>query len=181
MTRPKIPLSSEQIRGLDGPALTRLAWHFGLAPPGARNDVDDHGIRAAGTVYLSRSRKPGAWDVDDLVPWVPDVNLPQAYDVFIHLRAHGWNTASYWYGPADYGVVEASRYRQGAWHAHRVRFGPAWEPEALALLRCAVLAVASDREQEATRMSEGILVGGRRIERSLADFERACETQLGEA
>ena len=110
-------MDREFLSHLDGPALTLLAWELGLAP--------QH------------------WTPIDK-PWRPHEDLAQADAVFRGLRAHGWNTAVEWYAPGAFGDISASH---GS-HMIKITWGSGEDEtsEPLALLRCAVLARASEEE-----------------------------------
>jgi len=114
--------SPDDIRAMDGTALTRLAFDLGL-----------HGLHGSSFTYEEVA-------VHTRSPWAPHVNLAQADAVFRQLRARGWMTSILW-DAADPRFSTVS-----AWTAQECfteRFTTTAE-EALALLRCAVLAVASE-------------------------------------
>lgn len=69
-------LTPEQIRQLDGPILTRLAWELGLAPSGADLWGDE------------------MYDFSGRELWEPHRNLVQADAVFRRLREYGWEIGS---------------------------------------------------------------------------------------
>ena len=114
----------DEIRVFDGPALTKLAWRLGLAPPGAwpwPYDVPSMGVDGA--------------------CWEPHLALAQADAVFRCLRARGWTTSVAWFADdRQHGDVFAATQGRAV-GVHWPRDVPT---EALALLRCAVLARASE-------------------------------------
>lgn len=113
--------SEEEIRGADGPALDRMASTLGLGP--------------------SALKHFGATKLYDVVAeklWEPHYDIAQADAVFRQLRARGWTTHLDWYATDTRGTTVAfiaTQYFECRWGLHE------WDTqEALALLRCAVLA-----------------------------------------
>ena len=119
----------EEIRTMDGPALTRLAVTLGLAPEGS-SLYDQRGavvIREAGGNHYS---------------WIPHADLAQADAVFRQLRARGWRIDAS--STQDSGGCSVLLKQQ---HAIVVWWGENYaDTEPLALLRCACLAAASAEE-----------------------------------
>ena len=128
--------TQDEIRQMDGVALARLAWDLGLASEDVEPDT-------AGLLYWYQD----AQDQHRWKMWFPHDNLAQADAVFRQLRARGWSTFVIWalgdYGGYD-GEVEAcpppSLMHRGS---IMVSFATP-DTEALALLRCACLAAASE-------------------------------------
>lgn len=128
------------IRQLDGPALRELAWEFGLA------ETFEHGHRMGNTFFVYRDGK--------CYPWKPHANLAQAREVFFdYLPCDGWQctynsatqigqmTALYDVGQSDLLRIPC--------HYSRVP-GAENDTEAMALLRCACLAMAHIKREEST-------------------------------
>jgi hypothetical protein len=131
-------LTETEIRALDGPALTRLAWELGLAP-------DDVAARGNGSLVFRIDGRYGYMLSGD---WQPHLNLAQADAVFRGLRELGWATT----------VIHDER--GGIVHTYPLpRKNPAmaWQAdfyipdeEAAAILRCAVLAAWSTQQPKET-------------------------------
>lgn len=124
-------MTTDEIRALDGPALTRLAWELGLAPAGASV--------AGGLVWFSSE----AWETHT---WTPHANLAQADAVFRQLRALGWDTFQGYDAQHQWAWVTAWKVRLLATIEEKWQ-EPNAGAESLALLRCAVQAVASEAEE----------------------------------
>lgn len=124
-------LTLDAIRALSGPQLTRLAWGLGLAPAATRE--------AEGVLWVH----DGPWRC-----WEPHVHLGQADAVFRQLRARQYRTMNEWYPQAQIGLLNGQHYvnEQAESRDIQVWYGAENDPEALALLRCACLAVASEWE-----------------------------------
>ena len=122
-------MTPEAIRQMDGPALCVLAYTLGLAPKGAWL-----GWPSAGDVCANR----------DL--WRPHHDLAQADAVFRQLRARHLSCYTEYWGTAGNGKLTVYANDRGG----RLLAAQMWGPgvlessEALALLRCAVLAVVSE-------------------------------------
>jgi hypothetical protein len=131
--------SPDEIRALDGPALTRLAWEWGMAP----SDVVPVDSPVHAPMFAVKCQSPGLhtfW-----LPWAPSTDLAQADAVFRQLRARGWYCGTTWDPTGATTQVNVWHPSVGRQSHIAVRYG--WEGEnheALALLRCAVLAVASE-------------------------------------
>jgi len=132
---------NDAIRTLDGPALTRLAHTLGLAP---------HVVR-----YTSQGRERDniLYDPATGAVWEPHRRLDQGDAVFRQLRQHGWKTTDHASGLHE-GVVAAVLWRtpnQPHDLSIEVQYGGVVneDSEAMALLRCAVLARAAQREARA--------------------------------
>lgn len=132
-------LTPEEIRGMDGPALTRLAYQLGLAM-GALAMQDPR----AGTMYI--------------VDWIgrefrPHTNMRQADAVFRQLRAQHFVTEIR--GNYEGGTClvipqcHAPKAIQTWWAQCADRDNLIDGSEALALLRCACLAVVSEGDMSA--------------------------------
>mgnify|MGYP001559372596 CR=1 FL=1 len=121
-------LTSDAIRALDGPALTRLAWELGLASPGY--------------VLIQPGEYVGV-DLPHYNVWRPHVTLAQADAVFRSLREHGMTTSVVWFGDArHYG--EAWVCIEGL-RAVSVKWPTDVPTEAQALLLASVLAIVSEK------------------------------------
>ena len=112
-----------EIRRMDGPALTQLAYTLGLSPhhDGIPSEPSEEG-------------------------WHPHRDLWQAYAVFHVLRTLEWSTTTHHYTPLGYGECRAFG------HSYRivVRYeGAAQTDEACALLRCACIAATSYQQRAA--------------------------------
>ena len=120
--------TAEEIRALDGPGLTKLAWELGLAPQAVQWHDQKNGFR-----------ERLLWERE--VPWRPHVCLTQADVVFRGLRARGWTTSVAWFADdRQHGDVFAATQGRAV-GVHWPRDVPT---EAMALLLCAVLARASE-------------------------------------
>lgn len=115
-------MTPDEIKDLDGPVLTRLAWDLGLAPP-ERGGMGE---------------------------WQPHASLDQAYAVFRQLRSHGWCTIVKQYPQAPTSVGHVSAWRFGDWDTITATFGDDPQEEARALLQVACLAVAQYTTKEYT-------------------------------
>ncbi len=133
-------MTAQDIRAMDGPALTRVAWALGLALPCGpgqqiQEDMESVWVCRQGRYGFIRERR-----------WEPHTDLDQAHGVFRQLRARGWYCETSW-SPRG-GQVNV-------WHPPSVlqshivcRYGQAGQDtEALALLRVSVLAVASEPQE----------------------------------
>lgn len=128
-------MTADEIRALDGPGLTQLAFTLGLAP------CDPVGRPYFSAYTFPHSGKTIYHDAAGEV-WEPDRFLAQADAVFRQLRARGWMLCNSWrparcvgrqgYLEAINGLVHIGEHYTDA------------RDEPLALLRCAVLAVASE-------------------------------------
>ena len=123
---------------MDGPALTRLAWELGLAP----KEVGTIGHKVL--AYLTALTVPQ-------IAWQPHMDLTQADAVFRQVRQRGWTTSvAFGYGGfAQSGMVHATKAGLDRVPTEREDFlcpghVGGEETEALALLRCACLAAASE-------------------------------------
>lgn len=121
-------VSPEQIRALDGPALTRLAYQLGLAPEGSMD-----GWPGPEDIYANR-------DI-----WEPYRNIEEADVVFRALRPREWDLFQGYDASQQFGWVTAFKARASQTWECQWRMRDASD-EPLALLRCAVLAVASEKE-----------------------------------
>ena len=123
-------MNPETIRQLDGPALTRLAFELGLAPEGTE-------LVNPGGHYEYAFR--GTW-------WHPHDYLALADAVLRDLRADGYHTGVS--GNSGGGVVLVHNHHtwvRVGWGNALAMVGAETEgSECMALLRCAVLAVASE-------------------------------------
>lgn len=137
--------TDQDLLAMDGPALTRVAWEFGLAPPGAL--TLPHGMMTP----------CGGWDGG--VRWTPDTHIAQANALLRLLRTQGFLTSVS--AGADCGrVAVTSRGRSVPPEGPPLpretecRWGigepgaPAEPRECLALLRCACLAVVRQLREE---------------------------------
>ena len=123
-------IMSAAIMALDGPDLTLLAFELGMAPEGSMLWPD------AGCVYDSAGR----------ACWEPHANLVQADAVLRRLRTHGWHTSVR--GARQSGTVctEYAGDDEALLVTSAVMVtwpGREADTEAMALERCAVLAMAS--------------------------------------
>ena len=120
---------SIRIRAMDGPTLTQMAFDLGLAPEGS-------------TVYKHHYGTCILLDEDYGQRWEPHENLQQSEAVFRRLRTKGWHCARS-YSPHS-GAVSCARGPIYDSHVTiTVHFGLGCaDTEAMALLRCAVLAMA---------------------------------------
>jgi hypothetical protein len=122
-------MTAEEIRALDGSALSTLAWELGLAPANLRAFLD------------GALRTGGRHDAFHRV-WKPHEVLAQAEAVFRQLRTRGWMLCNSW-RPAR------CRGRQGYLEAIKglVHIGEHYTDatdEPLALLRVSVLAAGAE-------------------------------------
>ena len=131
---------------IEGRALTRLASRAGLAPPYVLGDKVDTGYD-----------DPCFWVVDHWEPWEPHVNLSQAEAVFRQLRDLGWVTQLSYHPVTGMGTVHALEGPVIVGRKITCHFGRGCgDSEALALLRCAVLAVCSTGS--AGELREGFII-----------------------
>ena len=121
---------STRIRTMDGPTLTQMAFDLGLAPEGS-------------TVYRHPYGTCILLDDDYGQRWAPHDNLHQSETIFRHLRTKGWHCARSY--SSHSGAVSCARGPiADSPEAITVHFGPGCaDTEAMALLRCAVLAMVS--------------------------------------
>ena len=116
----------DTLRACDGATLTEMAWQLDLAPASVE-PID--GL---------------FWDRSAVDWWAPHLTLPEADAVWRRLRNLGWQLSNTWYPyrPADLqGYLVATKgtmYIEGHYAA---------EEETCALLRCAVLALATEHEE----------------------------------
>ena len=89
-------MTQDDIRALNGPALTRLAWELGLAPQGSKALTFFGGERSH---YYTHEE----------TLWEPCENLVQADAVFRGLRVQHWHTANAYYGDDGFGKVSVRR------------------------------------------------------------------------
>lgn len=126
-------MTAEDIRRLDGPALSRLAYDLGLAPEDASlwPGPDGHEYPYANRAF-----------------WEPHADLPAADTLFRGLRAQGWDTHVQYFATTGTGQIGAWKTGTGQRLAGALLQWPTAEnpTEALALVRVGVLAVASTRE-----------------------------------
>ena len=136
-------MTDSDIRALDGPALSRLAYELGLAPLGTVAVCEvDHRDSGHGT--------PALWLIHIWEKWEPHRRLDHANAVFRCLRRWGCATALHW-TPGGWQSTEAWVYLD------RRGFAASWPPdgsdaeEATALLLVSVLAVqhAAEKNTEA--------------------------------
>lgn len=143
----RLDMTPEEIRALTGEQLTALAYELSLMPD----------LTAQGRIV--RQEEGGLWITTNtrgirqvFGRWEPHANLAQSREVFFDgLRALGWVVA-YQCG-LERGVVRASilhlgRHVAAYWGVWGDPETPIERSETMALLRCAVLAVASERPQE---------------------------------
>jgi hypothetical protein len=130
-------LTSDEIRQVDGAALTKLAHELNLDP----RSLD------GGRVFFWQQRCWGEAAIDACgMIWRPHERVDQADAALRTLRPRGWSVQTNWYGPLDYGEIRASRY---GYEVIRTAYGEEFgSTEALALLRCACLATCA-RERDA--------------------------------
>lgn len=128
-------LSSEDIRAMDGPTLTQYAYALALDP---RDSV--------GRRYFSWQRRSwgeAAIDASGNI-WRPHEHLAHADAVLRVVRKDELGTQNMWDG--DGGIVTVTR---GFSRHFAQRYGrPGEDTEAMAMLRCAVLALHSWAESE---------------------------------
>lgn len=139
-------LTRKKIQALDGPALSRLAYTLGLAPPGTVMDREVDHRNEHGT--------PAVWMLHHWDTWEPHKRLDQADAVFRLLREHGWMTSVYWwagfYGQGGEVIAERQYHGQDfLWQFRHVN-----DEEAFALLLVAVLAMCSQRSVSLQALSE---------------------------
>ncbi len=123
-------MTAQDILAMDGPALTRVAWELRLAPEGIALWFD--------MPYNFAAR----------LLWEPHLDVDQANQVFRQLRARGWYCETSW-------SPRGATTQVNVWHPPSVlqshivcRYGQeGQDSEALALLRCACLAVASQQQE----------------------------------
>ena len=133
--------SAEEIRTLDGRRLTELAYRLGLAPDNVMTVWDDGTGAFRGCWYANQHGDP-------LTPWDPATDLAQADAVFRHLRARHLSCATEYWGTTGNGKLMVYANHRGT----RLLAAQVWGPgvlessEALALVRCACLAVVSEEE-----------------------------------
>lgn len=135
-------MTTDEIRVLDGPALTRLAFELGLTPESPDRFYPTKDAYATFMLH-------GQW-----YAWRPHADLAQADAVFRSLRLRGWHIHHYSAQEESVGQVvfvgtcEVSNldhvkhltfWSTAAGNDRRIE-----RSEALALLRCACLAVASE-------------------------------------
>lgn len=131
-TRPTY--TADAIRAMDGPALTRVAWEMGLDP----RDL----VGRRYFCWECRSWGEAPIDASGTI-WRPHERVDQADAVFRQLRQRGWATVAKWWpmrGLLSGGCAEAMSLTGGG--LYTVEYATQAE-EALALLRCSVLAMAS--------------------------------------
>ena len=125
----------DTLRTCDGPRLARIAWCLGLAPT------------------MTALTNDGLYNVLHACSWKPHVNLAQADTMLRMLRERGWCTQLYWDAFLEkQGFVQMSRYDHAANDYPEIEvetsFGKGCtDDESTAILRCAVLAVATERQQ----------------------------------
>ena len=132
-------MENEDIRAMDGPALTRLAWELGLAPDWVRWDASWLG---QGILYPCNINRHGIIEASSH-PWTPDRDLVQADDVFRQLRARGWRTRCTW------SIDDCRAGEAWASKADRQAVSAPWREDtqaamARAMLLVSVLAAASE-------------------------------------
>lgn len=128
-------MTEQELRGLDGPALTSEAFRLGLAP---------ENVVPYKTPSLSQELFLGFWiGQDHFERWAPDCNLAQAHAVFRQLRARNLSCYTEAWGDNGNGQIEVHSQRPGVVLV-RQPYGPGFAivSEAHALLLCAVLAVS---------------------------------------
>ena len=117
----------DTLRACDGATLTEMAWQLGLAPASVE-PID--GL---------------FWDRSAVDWWAPHLTLPEADAVWRRLRNLGWQLSNTWrpaFPPDLQGHLEAAKA------SLYIDVHYAAEEETMALLRCAVLALATEREKE---------------------------------
>lgn len=131
------------IRAMDGKTLTGLAWAIGLAPTRVEPLP---GQEASFGLFLYDSPRRLNYTLLEL--WQPHADLAQADAVFRQLRALGWDTHVQYFVEEGRGKVWALQQTgESSGHGSVVP----WQREtgeAEALLRCACLALASERQKE---------------------------------
>lgn len=134
-------MTEAELRAIDGPTLTRLAWDLGLAPPYATVDEEDPAMYRV-PLFPEAPGYDWGW-------WEPHENVAQADAVFRSLRDRGWDTDIQWWQHGEESLVTAhKRDAQNKLMLCQEKFGAEGEPcEAITLLRCAVLAVWHDRKE----------------------------------
>lgn len=129
-------MTHSELCALDGPALTQLAWNLGLDP----RDVVGRRIFS----WEQRSWGAAAIDASGSI-WRPHERIDQAEEVIRWLRLLGWDTHIQYFSESALGQVGVWKRCEGKllgqllhWHATTA--------EAIALLRCAVLAALCEQE-----------------------------------
>lgn len=135
--------TTDEIRALDGAALTRLAWELHLEPH------DLAGRRYFG--WETRSWGDAAIDACGTI-WRPHERVDQADAAFRTLRARGWRRLTQNWDRGR-GTIQAVKLlstppEPARWHEITVEWPRPVETEAHALLLVSVLAVMAS-EQEA--------------------------------
>ena len=131
--------SAEEIRTLDGRRLTELAYRLGLAPAEVMAIWEDSTKEFRGCWYRNQHGEP-------LRLWDPATDLAQADAVFRQLRARHLSCYIEYWGTTGNGKLTVYANHGGG----RLLATQLWGPgvlessEALALVRCAVLAVVSE-------------------------------------
>ncbi len=151
--------TDDQIRGMDGPALTRLAYELGLAPTQPRRYFWEDKWLAQG---LDRPcfygyHEDGERFINRFDPWCPDTNVQQAREVFFdRLATHNLVTNHYagnGWGRAYAKQSARSDFKRERPYIVEILWGlgeagiPPEDSEALALLRCACCAVAAQQRE----------------------------------
>ena len=132
--------SAEEIRTLDGRRLTELAHRLGLAPENVMTVWDDSMNASLGCWYHNHRGEP-------LRLWDPATDLAQADTVFRQLRVRHLSCYSEYWGTTGNGKLTVYANHGGGRLLATQLWGPGMleSSEALALVRCAVLAVCSEK------------------------------------
>lgn len=147
-------MTEQELRALDGPALTVEAFRQGLAPKDVQVDEEDATVYRI-PLHFHEWQGYFEWDF-----WEPHINLAQADAVLRKLREQGWGSQQCWspgHPQLAPGYVEVSN----ATHQFQAHFTTPSQ-EAHALLLCAVLAASAGDPSPCTADTEtrSMLQGG---------------------